>query len=342
MLPEKLVEVYRGNLVESSHYGHVVISNSLGEILACWGNPDTVIFPRSSCKIIQALPLLETGSATKFSLGPKHLALACASHSGGQIHLNVAKDWLQKTGLNEQDLLCGCHFPYDRTQTKKLKKNGEKPCQLHNNCSGKHLSFLTISKTIFHKNDYGSNYIDINHPVQKIVKKTFEEITGFQNPIYALDGCSAPNFACSIKSLAKAMAVFSNPNQLEHNRKRYIEDLKNAVLSHPDLIAGEERLCTKIIKKSNGRLIVKVGADGVYTAILLDKGLGIALKICDGSKKAAECLIVTLLIRLGYLKSDEEDFFNYLNIPIYNWSKMKTGIIKTSSQIWQQGKKLDF
>tara|TARA_B100002052_G_scaffold51505_1_gene44658 strand:+ start:1000 stop:1242 length:243 start_codon:yes stop_codon:yes gene_type:complete len=79
LLPEKLVEVYRGNLVESSHYGHVVISNSLGEILACWGNPDTVIFPRSSCKIIQALPLLETGSAKKFSLGPKHLALACAS-----------------------------------------------------------------------------------------------------------------------------------------------------------------------------------------------------------------------------------------------------------------------
>ena len=126
------------------------------------------------------------------------------------------------------------------------------------------------------------------------------------------------------------MAVFSNPNQLEQNRKRYIEDLKNAVLSHPDLIAGEEHLCTKIIKKSNGRLIVKVGADGVYTAILLDKGLGIALKICDGSKKAAECLIVTLLIRLGYLKSDDEDFFNYLNIPIYNWSKM----IKNSVTIY--------
>ena len=126
MLPEKLVEVYRGNLVESSHYGHVVISNSLGEILACWGNPDTVIFPRSSCKIIQALPLLETGSAKKFSLGPKHLALACASHSGGQIHLNVAKDWLQKIGLNEQDLLCGCHFPYDRNSNKKIKKKWRK------------------------------------------------------------------------------------------------------------------------------------------------------------------------------------------------------------------------
>ena len=118
MLPEKLVDVYRGDLVESSHYGHIVISNSLGEILACWGNPETLIYPRSSCKIIQALPLLETGSAKQFSLGPKHLALACASHSGGEIHLNVAKDWLQKIELNEKDLLCGCHLPYDKTQKK--------------------------------------------------------------------------------------------------------------------------------------------------------------------------------------------------------------------------------
>ena len=338
MTPERLVEVYRGDLVESSHFGHVVISNNLGEIKGYWGNPETIIYPRSSCKIIQALPLLEMGSARKFSLNEKHLALACASHSGGEIHLSVAKNWLQKIGLYEKDLLCGCHSPYDRIQSIKLKQNQESPSQLHNNCSGKHLSFLTISKAFFREDDYRADYIDINHPVQKIVKKTFEEITGFQNSIYALDGCSAPNFACSIKSLAKAMAIFANPTKLENNRKKCIEKLKQAVISHPELIAGEERLCTKIIKKSNGRLIVKVGAEGVYTAILLDKGLGIAFKICDGSRRAAECLIVTLLTRLGYFKPDDEDFFNYLNIPIYNWSKKKTGIIKASSQIWEKGK----
>ena len=277
-----------------------------------------------------------------FSLTEEHLALACASHSGGEIHLNVAKNWLQKIKLDEKDLLCGPHLPYDKIELKKLKINNKKPSPLHNNCSGKHLGFLTIAQAISKKSDSKKNYIDVDHTVQKIVKKTFEDITGFLNPDYALDGCSAPNFACSIQSLAKAMAVFANPENLQKNRIMSIAKLKNAVLSHPELIAGSDRLCTKIIKKSNGRLIVKVGADGVYTAILLDKGLGIALKICDGSKKAAECLIVTLLIRLGYLKSDDEEIFNYLNIPIYNWSKMKTGIIKTSSQIWQQGKKLDF
>ena len=123
---------------------------------------------------------------------------------------------------------------------------------------------------------------------------------------------------------------------MEQKRKDSIEILKTSVLCYPDLIAGDDRLCTKIIKKSNTQLIVKVGADGVYTAILLDKGLGLALKICDGSRKAAECLIVTILIRLGYLKSDDPDFINYLNIPIHNCSNKKTGIIKASDVLWKK------
>ena len=173
------------------------------------------------------------------------------------------------------------------------------------------------------------------------VKKTFEDITGFLNPDYALDGCSAPNFACSIQSLAKAMAVFANPENLQKNRIMSIAKLKNAVLSHPELIAGSDRLCTKIMKKSNGRLIVKVGAEGVYTAMLLDKGLGMALKISDGSKRAAECLIITLLVMLGYFKKDDQDFLNYLNTPIYNWSEKKTGVIRASDMVWAKGNFLD-
>ena len=340
-MPERLVEVYRGDLVESIHFGHVVISNNIGKVLAYWGNPAALIYPRSSCKIIQALPLVEMGLERGFSLTEKHLALACASHSGGQIHVNVAKDWLQKIKLDEKDLLCGPHLPYDKIELKKLKINNEKPSPLHNNCSGKHLGFLTIAQAISKKSDSKKNYIDVDHTVQKIVKKTFEDITGFLNPDYALDGCSAPNFACSIQSLAKAMAVFANPENLQKNRIMSIAKLKNAVLSHPELIAGSDRLCTKIIKKSNGRLIVKVGAEGVYTAMLLDKGLGMALKISDGSKRAAECLIITLLVMLGYFKKDDQDFLNYLNTPIYNWSEKKTGVIRASDMVWAKGNFLD-
>ena len=101
-MPERLVEVYRGDLVESIHFGHVVISNNIGKVLAYWGNPAALIYPRSSCKIIQALPLVEMGLERDFSLTEEHLALACASHSGGEIHLNVAKDWLQKIKLDKK------------------------------------------------------------------------------------------------------------------------------------------------------------------------------------------------------------------------------------------------
>tara|TARA_Y100001933_G_scaffold164555_1_gene162822 strand:+ start:562 stop:1587 length:1026 start_codon:yes stop_codon:yes gene_type:complete len=340
-VPERLIEVYRGDLVESIHFGHVVISDNIGKVITYWGNPSTLIYPRSSCKIIQALPLVEMGLERDFSLTEEHLALACASHSGGEIHLKVAKDWLQKIKLDSKDLLCGSHLPYDKTELKKLKNNKEEPSQLHNNCSGKHLGFLTIAKSISKKSDYKKDYIDVDHTVQKIVKKTFEDITGFQNPDYALDGCSAPNFACSIQSLAKGMAVFANPENLQENRIMSIAKLRNAVLSHPELIAGSDRLCTKIMKKSNGRLIVKIGAEGVYTAMLLDKGLGMALKICDGSKIAAECLIITLLVMLGYFKKDDEDFLNYLYKPIYNCSEKKTGIIRASDMVWAKGNFLD-
>ena len=125
-MPERLVEVYRGDLVESIHFGHVVISNNIGKVLAYWGNPAALIYPRSSCKIIQALPLVEMGLERGFSLTEEHLALACASHSGGEIHLNVAKDWLQKIKLDEKDLLCGPHLPYDKIELKKLYINNKK------------------------------------------------------------------------------------------------------------------------------------------------------------------------------------------------------------------------
>ena len=239
------------------------------------------------------------GLERDFSLTEKHLALACASHSGGEIHLNVAKDWLQKIKLDEKDLLCGPHLPYDKVELKKLKINNQKPSPLHNNCSGKHLGFLTIAQAISKKSDSRKNYIDVDHTVQKIVKKTFEDITGFLNPDYALDGCSAPNFACSIQSLAKAMAVFANPENLQKNRIMSIAKLKNAVLSHPELIAGSDRLCTKIIKKSNGRLIVKVGAEGVYAGAFHELGLGLMLKVRDGAKRAAEQALLYVIKTLG-------------------------------------------
>ncbi len=340
MAPEKLIEVLRGELVESSHFGHVVISDNRGNLRACWGNPDEIIFPRSSCKMLQALPLLESGSADHYNLDSRHLALACASHSGGKAHLEVASDWLQKLRLEKRHLLCGSHKPEDIAEAKYLNEKGLKPTPLHNNCSGKHLGFLTLAAK-FQSNQYRNvDYIDVTHPVQKMVKEVFEQMTGFVNPKFALDGCSAPNFSCSIKGLAKSMANLARPEGFGGRRKMAIRRLQEAVLLHPDLIAGEERLCTKLIRRSAGRFIVKVGAEGVYTAILLKEGLGVAVKITDGARRAAECLIVTILVRLGLLNENDPEIQTKLKTPVINWANRTTGVLKASDAIWEGGKHL--
>ena len=336
-MAEKLVDVMRGDLVESSHYGHIVISDNEGNVLRFWGNPNKVIYPRSSCKMIQALPLVESGSADFYNLDSSHLALACASHSGGEQHLKVAKDWLQKLELDPKDLLCGPHKPEDKEELKHLNNNGFHPTQLHNNCSGKHLGFLAVSKYVQGGLYTKKNYVSMNHPVQEMVKKAFEEMTGIINPKFALDGCSAPNFTCTVKSLARSMANLAKPVGFSNERKIAIKRLKESVLKNPLLIAGKNRLCTQIMKKGAGRVIVKVGAEGVYTAILIEEGLGVALKVSDGSRRAAECLIVTILVRLGILNESDPEIKYLLRKPIINWANHTTGVLKAINTVWERG-----
>ncbi len=336
-MDEKLIEICRGDLVESSHQGHIVISDNEGNLRRFWGNPDEVIYPRSSCKMIQALPLVETGSADFYNLDSSHLALACASHSGGEEHLKVAKDWLQKIKLETEDLLCGSHRPEDKEERRYLNENRFNPTQLHNNCSGKHLGFLAVSKFIEGDKYTKKNYVSINHPVQEMVKKVFEDLTGVSDPKFGLDGCSAPNFTCTVKSLARSMANLANPIQFRNERKIAITRLKDSALRNPHLIAGKDRLCTKLMKKSAGRFIVKVGAEGVYTAILLEEGLGVALKVTDGSSRAAECLIVTILVRFGLLNEKDPEIDCLLRKPIINWANHITGFLKATENVWERG-----
>ena len=129
-----MVELWRGDLLESMHRGHAVICDERGEIIEAWGDPGAVIFPRSSCKMIQALPLVESGAADAAGLGPEHLALACASHNGAAIHTGRVTSWLSGLGLAEGDLRCGAHLPKDPEEHRRLICSDISPCQIHNNC----------------------------------------------------------------------------------------------------------------------------------------------------------------------------------------------------------------
>ena len=317
----ELVQLWRGGMLESTHLGHAVICDANG-IVEAWGDPQAVIFPRSSCKMLQALPLLESGAADAVGLGTEQLALACASHSGGRMHTERVDAWLKTIGCSEADLRCGSHMPRDKDENARLTCTPEQPCQLHNNCSGKHAGFVTLNQRLGGHDEY----VDIDHPVQQAVRAAFEEETGETTAGWGIDGCSAPNFACSISGLAQAMARFAAPGSGARGAAR--QRLVQAMMRHPELVAGEGRACTDLMRAMGGRVAVKTGAEAVFIAIIPDRGLGIALKIQDGGTRGSEAAIAALMLRLGLLQPGDPAARKYLTGPILNWRGKDTGHLR--------------
>ncbi len=323
--PHPLADLWRGGLLESSHRGHVVICDAKG-VAEAWGNPDAVIFPRSSCKMIQALPLIETGAADAVGLTDAQLAFACASHQGEARHVKMAGDWLAGIGLGEPDLRCGSHEPYDRDERNRLIKSDESPCQLHNNCSGKHCGFLTVTRHL----KAGPEYVEVDHPLQRAIRDATEEVTGETVAGYGIDGCSAPNFAVTLTGLARAMARFATARDNGDARERAMHRLARAMASYPENVAGEGRACTELMRAMGGKVALKTGAEAVFVAILPEQGLGIALKVVDGGTRAAEAAIAALLVRAGVLDADHPATRKRLNTVQTNWRGLETGTFRAA------------
>ncbi|MFT4012480.1 MAG: asparaginase [Paracoccus sp. (in: a-proteobacteria)] len=324
MTAAKLIEAWRGGIRESVHLGHAVIAGPQG-IVAAWGDPGAIIFPRSSCKMIQALPLVESGAADAARLESAHLALACASHNGARIHTARVGAWLSALGLSEPDLRCGSHLPNDPEERARLTCTPESPCQLHNNCSGKHAGFLTLNRHL----KAGPEYVEIDHPVQSAVRDAFQEVTGETAAGWGIDGCSAPNFACSVAGLARAMAAFADPGPGLRGAAR--RRLVQAMTAHPELVAGEGRACTELMRAMGGRVAVKTGAEAVFVAILPERRLGIALKVMDGGTRGSEAAITALLLHLGVLDPGHPVAARYLTGPQVNWRGRVTGELRRAA-----------
>lgn len=324
-IPHPIAEIWRGEVLESQHFGHAVIADMSG-IRAAWGDPERMILPRSSSKMVQALPLVASGAADKVGLSPRHLALACASHSGADIHIDLVSEWLGELELAEPDFRCGAHMPRDKAVHDRLIRTDEKPCQIHNNCSGKHTGFLTLTRHL----GAGSEYHEIDHPVQKAVREVFCDLTRADGETWAVDGCSAPNFGCSVAGLARAMAWMATADQRSDSLSAAAGRLTQAMMAHPEMVAGEERSCTDLMRAMEGRAAIKTGAEGVFVAILPGKGLGVAVKAADGATRAAECAIVALLVHLGVLDARHPSAKTYGAPMITNWRGIETGFMRAA------------
>ncbi len=326
---QALVEVHRGPIRECMHRGHAVIWHADAGLIGAWGDANAHILPRSSAKMVQALPLIESGAADATGLTPGHLALACASHNGAAIHTDRVTRWLADLGLGEEDLRCGPQEPSDVAARDGLICGHTAPDQRHNNCSGKHSGFLTLSRHL----GAGPEYIDPNHPVQLAIADAWADVTDEPISGYAIDGCSAPNFAGSLSGCASAMASFAAATPDGGTRQAAMVRLREAMMMHPDLVAGEGRACTRLMRAMGRGAAVKTGAEGVFFAIVPELKIGVALKISDGATRGSEAALAQILANLGVLNPEHEVFAELTHGPIRNRREVETGHYKVAGAL---------
>src|SRR6266850_4282556 len=280
-----LVENLRGSVVESRHQVHVAVVDSAGTLVAQAGNPDLITFWRSAAKPFQAQPLVNDGVVPRFGLRREDLALACASHSSAPEQVGLVREFLQRIGSSERDLMCGPHRPLSDAVAKDYETRGVRLTAVYSNCSGKHTGMLALAK---HHGWPTEFYARIEHPVQQRCLKSVSDYTGV--PVaelgVAVDGCGVACFALPVRQMALAYTRLDGP-------------ILEAMTLHPELIAGEGRPCTEMMRAHPGRVVTKVGAEGVYSALLVREGLGVALKVEDGHSVASVLAIAAVLAELG-------------------------------------------
>ena len=309
--PAPLVQVMRGPITESRHRGHVIAVNGDGGVVAVLGNPETVTYLRSSAKPLQAIPLVTSGAADRFGFTEKEIALACGSHSGEPIHAETARSMLKKAGLDPHALKCGTHEPFSAEETRRLREKGESPNVLQNNCSGKHAGMLALAVHLGAPTD---TYDQPTNGVQRAILETISEFsaTRVQDIALGTDGCGVPVFGMSVRAMALTYArLVAPPTALSDATRKACGRIVRAMIDYPEMIGGtSDRLDTELIRAAKGRLISKVGAEGVYTAGVLPNsefpnGLGLALKIEDGDDhRARPVVVIEALRQLGVLNDE--------------------------------------
>ena len=318
---EPLVLVTRGSFVESVHRGHVVAVDGRGRTLAVLGSAGAVAFIRSAAKPFQAFPLVASGAAERFGLGDRELAVACGSHDATPAHTDTVVSMLKKAGLSVSDLNCGAHEPYSKEAAEALRARGERPSAVHNNCSGNHAGMLALAR---HLGADLSTYHQPENPAQRAVFRAVARFSGLavEELGYAVDNCAAPTFALSVGTVARMFARLVAPagawegsaggDVREVIGAHVARRIVGAMTAHPEMVEGDGELDTELMRAAPGRLVSKVGAEGVYAAGVLPcerwpDGLGLACKIEDGDKgdRARPRLAVEALRQLGVLGEDE-------------------------------------
>ncbi len=328
---ELFVEVSRNGTVESRHFGAAVVCDVKGNIVESWGDSEQLIFPRSALKPMLAIHLLESGASDRYSLSDAELSLACSSHQGEAIHQDLVASWLNRLDLKEEHLACGPVLPEDTESAHKLLASGQQGCRIHHNCSGKHTGFLT---TALHLNLPLDNYHLLEHPLQQLSLDILSDLAGVDLKQYpmGIDGCGLPAPTMPLVQLGRATARFANPVDLSGTRAKAIYRLHEAISNEPLYVAGHGTVVSELNEVTKGAVLAKTGAEGIVTAALPAQGLGIALKISDGSERARSVALFAILEHLNILSDEaKQKLASHITPTIVNSRGISVGEIRPAA-----------
>ncbi|HET7565149.1 MAG TPA: asparaginase [Gemmatimonadaceae bacterium] len=320
------VIVTRGPMTESHHRVHAVVVDANGTVRDSARDPEIVTMWRSCAKPFQAMPFVESGALDEMEWGDDHLALACASHGGEPEHIALVTSMLDSMGLEEGDLACGAHEPLSKRGARLLQQASVHPTRLHNNCSGKHAAMLAFARASGWPT---LGYEQGGHPVQQRALSSVSYWTGVpaEQIVQTTDGCGVVCFGLPLEAMARGFA------RLAAAAKRGAEvpgRVVHAMTTRPFLVGGTDRFDTALMEETGGRILCKVGAEGVHTVAVLDEPVAFALKVEDGSIRAQHPAVLRLLQRLGVLPETlPPRLAPFLRAPIVNTRGEVVGEIRS-------------
>ncbi|MCJ7512087.1 MAG: asparaginase [Anaerolineales bacterium] len=337
-----VLEVTRGEVVESIHYGAVAVVSAAGDLVASYGDPGSVTYLRSSAKPFQALPLIESGALKHFGLSSEQLAVICASHSGTDEHVAAVASIHTQVGLSEADLQCGTHPPDDPATRRRMQETHQVPTPIRHMCSGKHSGMLAVSR---HLGAPLASYLEPDHPAQRRILEALAEMSGLPAARIAIgtDGCSAPTFALPLQAAAQAFARLADAAGLGEVRRAASQEVFSAMVTYPAMVHGAGEFDTRLMQVGRGEILCKRGAEG-YCGLSLRPGalgrgspsLGVAIKIADGDlgrrtdvppgNRAVSRVVLQTLHDLGALTpAQEEELAEFGAQPVINKRRLEVG-----------------
>ena len=319
--------VTRGNIIESIHGVKCVVQNFNYKIIFTTGHELDLVYPRSAIKIFQAIPFIQSEAHKKYKLSKKEIAISCSSHCGEKQHMIVLHNWIKKIKINNNSLKCGIHNPLNLDSSNKLLSSGKKPNQLHNNCAGKHLGM--ISGCLSNEMDI-KNYLDFNHPYQKLIRNSLENITKYKitKKQVGIDGCSAPQYAFPLQNLSTSMVNLIKNYIGNEDFSTSIKLLLDSILKYPQLIGGSKKFDSELMRITKGKIFSKGVAEGVLLFAHKEKKIGGVIKIIDGNERALPSATTEIFKKLSLVtKNEQQKLSDWNNQKIYNHAKIKVGRI---------------